>query len=169
MTCSIDDCARPVKYKGMCGLHYKRWWRHGNALTTFTIKDPVSHKKCAVEDCNNLVGLSGAKGYCSAHYQRIRDYGRTERIIAARGEGTTDSNGYRLLTINGERVFEHRYLAAKALGRPLPPGVIVHHTGAKDDNYGFFKLVICPDQAYHLLLHARARELGYEDYQYLDR
>jgi hypothetical protein len=63
----------------------------------------------------------------------------------------------------GKLVYEHRWLAEKALGRPLPPGAIVHHMGARWDNHGPFKLVICPDQEYHLLLHRRMKELGYED------
>lgn len=163
MTCSVDNCERPVKYKGMCGMHYKRWWRHGNPLATFAVQDPQNAMICSVEDCDNPIGDHGAKGYCPAHYSRMHNYERLERVIASKGDGTKDANGYRLLTINGERVLEHRHLAAKALGKPLPPGVVVHHTGARDDNHGFFKLVICPDQTYHMLLHARARELGYEN------
>lgn len=54
-------------------------------------------------------------------------------------------------------------LRQKALGKPLPKGAVVHHMGKPWDNHDFGKLVICPDQAYHFLLHKRARELGYED------
>ena len=70
--------------------------------------------------------------------------------------------GYVMVKHNGKLTYEHRVLAEKALGRPLPPGVVVHHVGAVDDNHGYMKLVICPDQSYHALLHARAKELGYE-------
>jgi hypothetical protein len=49
----------------------------------------------------------------------------------------------------------HRLRAEKALGHPLPVGAIVHHAdGSRDDDA---PLVICPDDGYHLALHARMR------------
>ncbi len=52
-------------------------------------------------------------------------------------------------------VLLHRVRAEKALGKPLPEGAIVHHAdGTKGDNA---PLVICPDDSYHQLLHARMR------------
>ena len=49
----------------------------------------------------------------------------------------------------------HRLRAERALGKPLPVGAIVHHAdGSKSDES---PLVICQDQAYHMLLHARMR------------
>lgn len=94
----------------------------------------------------------------------LKSQGRTELIERTSKERWIHSkNGYVMIKINGELVYEHRVLAEKALGKPLPPKAIVHHTKAPDDNHGYFKLVICPDQDYHLLLHRRARELGYEN------
>ena len=55
-------------------------------------------------------------------------------------------------------VYEHVLIAEKALGKPLPPGAIVHHHNEKkDDNKTPGNLVICQDIAYHLLLHQRMR------------
>lgn len=49
----------------------------------------------------------------------------------------------------------HQVRAERALGRPLPKGAQVHHLdGSTSDDA---PLVICPDQKYHSLLHARAR------------
>ena len=53
-------------------------------------------------------------------------------------------------------VYEHILVAEKALGKPLPPGAVIHHHGAKDDQT---QIVICEDRAYHMLLHQRMRAL----------
>jgi hypothetical protein len=49
----------------------------------------------------------------------------------------------------------HRIRAERALGRPLPEGVEVHH--ADGTKRADAPLVICPDRAYHMLLHQRMR------------
>lgn len=50
---------------------------------------------------------------------------------------------------------EARIVAACALGRPLPPGAVVHHvSGDRNDNRPG-NLVICPDREYHRELHCR--------------
>lgn len=60
---------------------------------------------------------------------------------------------------NGQ-VFDHVAVAVRALGKPLPKGVEVHHVnGVRSDNRGC-NLVICQDHAYHSLLHQRARSLA---------
>lgn len=55
----------------------------------------------------------------------------------------------------GERILAHRLRAERALGRPLPVGVVVHHAdGSKSPTA---PLVICPDEKYHKLLHRRMK------------
>ena len=49
-------------------------------------------------------------------------------------------------------IYEHTLLAERALGRFLPQGTMVHH-------YSVAQLVICQDQAYHMLLEKRTRAL----------
>jgi hypothetical protein len=78
-----------------------------------------------------------------------------------KGGKATHDDGYAFITGNGHPrtqkngyVLEHILIAEKALGKPLPPGAIVHHTKSVHDNGN---LVICQDQAYHLLLHQRMR------------
>lgn len=47
-------------------------------------------------------------------------------------------------------VYEHIAIAEKALGKLLPQKAVIHHHSPE-------QLVICQDQAYHLLLHKRQR------------
>jgi hypothetical protein len=51
----------------------------------------------------------------------------------------------------------YRKKAEKALGRPLPPRVPVHHLDLDSTNDENNNLVICNDTNYHMLLHVRAR------------
>jgi len=52
---------------------------------------------------------------------------------------------------------EHRIIAERALGRELPPGVQVHHHNGYDRDTTV--LVICENNQYHKLLHARENAL----------
>lgn len=51
----------------------------------------------------------------------------------------------------------HVVIAEKVLGKPLPKGAIVHHLDGGRLNNAHSNLLICPSQAYHLLIHARER------------
>jgi hypothetical protein len=59
------------------------------------------------------------------------------------------SNGY---------VGEHILVAERALGKQLPPAAVVHHVNEQRRDNRNCNLVICENQAYHALLHARMRE-----------
>lgn len=52
---------------------------------------------------------------------------------------------------------DHRAIAEKALGKPLPQGAVVHHVDEDKSNNDPSNLVICPDHAYHALIHARMK------------
>ena len=160
MKCEIEGCENAAKYAGLCGMHYKRQWRHGDPNKTLTPTRGFESKKCIVEDCENMSDYSS--GFCELHYTRWRCYGRTHKIVN-RGSGwAMNGAGYILLSINGTRVYEHIYKAERALGKPLPKGAVVHHMNNKPwDNDTPFNLIVCPNQAYHLLLHRRMKELGY--------
>lgn len=52
---------------------------------------------------------------------------------------------------------EHRVIAETVIGKPLPRSVVVHHVDGNRSNNAHSNLVICQNQAYHALLHRRAR------------
>lgn len=66
------------------------------------------------------------------------------------------ANGYMSL-VGGANKYAHIALAEKALGKALPAGAQVHHVDEDPSNNTPTNLVICPNQRYHKLLHARQR------------
>lgn len=60
----------------------------------------------------------------------------------------------------GAYVHEHKRVAARALGKPLPRGAQVHHVNGNPRDNRNCNLVICQDAAYHRLLHVRAKALA---------
>jgi len=81
--------------------------------------------------------------------------GQPARFIVGHPTKNLPHKDYRYQRIDGVVIAEHRVRAAKALGRPLPKGVEVHHVDGTRGPES--QLVICPNRAYHLLLHARMR------------
>lgn len=158
--CKIDDCSNPSKTKGWCGKHYQRWNKNGDPLYIRT--QPKGSRKnaiCAVDDCSRPVH---ANCLCNKHQQRLYHHGSTEPRRNENGTGHVHHTGYRYFKINNIRVAEHRLIAECALGKPLPVGAIVHHiNGIKSDNRPT-NLIICPDEAYHNLLHTRQKQFGYK-------
>ncbi len=47
ITCSVEGCNLPPTYRGLCGLHYQRWVRHGDP--TIVLRK-ISRKTEPVED-----------------------------------------------------------------------------------------------------------------------
>jgi hypothetical protein len=66
------------------------------------------------------------------------------------------------IRISGHRkyaTYEHTVIAEKVLGKELPKEAEVHHVDGDKSNNAHHNLIICPDSAYHKLLHRRQKAL----------
>lgn len=66
---------------------------------------------------------------------------------------------YNISANKGGNIFTHIKIAEEALGRRLEYKNVVHHVDEDKTNNCNFNLVICEDEKYHRLLHARQRVL----------
>lgn len=105
-TCTIEDCEKPIKCRGLCNMHYRRWWRRGGDTDTGPTEsqprctvdscdrprrlrgrcrmhyqqwrqEDDDHEVCVVEDC---VNPQEARGWCNTHYLRWRRCGTTAEV-----------------------------------------------------------------------------------------
>lgn len=167
MICSVEDCNKPVKARKLCCKHYKRWSTHGDVNKVLCDKNPNS--VCSILGCGKP---TVSKGFCNMHYMRSRSLGGLSADKAApfsfkseNGTGYITSHGYRRFTIAPDVYeYEHIRVAEAALGKKLPEGAEVHHLNKNKADNRPTNLVVCPDHAYHMLLHKRARDLGLAEY-----
>lgn len=69
--CSIENCTKPAKAKGLCAMHHQRYLRHGDPHTV----RPRRTKQATSCKWIHCVKEASAKGYCSKHYyiQRVME------------------------------------------------------------------------------------------------
>ena len=134
--CGVEDCGRELKQRGLCTLHYGRLYHYGAIGDAKPTQKCATRVPCAVEGCGKP---ARGKGYCATHYRRVQATGHAggaELKVAARGSGSITDAGYRVISVDGRTVLEHRHIMAQKLGRPLRKGENVHHMdGDKLNNH----------------------------------
>lgn len=122
-------------------------------MTTFQTKGT-----CSIEGCEKA---KKSQNLCSMHYERLRSGQVVEGAPRRRanGTGSLSAKGYIYKNIDGVLELEHRMIAAVAIGRLLKGEECVHHVDENGANNTNENLVLCPNNAYHQLLHRRTRAL----------
>lgn len=107
-------------------------------------------------------GAATSAGASFAHGHWAKTSAGRARLSAARFRGSVSSHGDGYLVVRqsiGITKLQHVAIAERLMGGPLPRGAEVHHVnGVRSDNRSE-NLVVCPDTAYHQLLHRRQRAL----------
>lgn len=110
--------------------------------------------RCKIPECGKKIKCGFL---CSQHDARLRIYGDPLAPLrrAKSGTGYIRKEGYRMI---GEKM-EHVIMVEKVLGKRLPKGALVHHVNHKRADNRNENFVVCPSDAYHLMLHQRERAL----------
>jgi hypothetical protein len=151
--CKFKKCCERVIAKDMCHRHYHYSLRNG-----LHVVNP-HRETCEMKNCGKK---HFGKGLCHMHYIRKWIHGDPRIVIKQpNGSGAVyQSYGtkYRKFNINGRQVLEHVLIAERVLGRRLKKPEQVHHFDGNGLNNKNKNLIICPNMAYHKLLHKRQRD-----------
>ena len=93
----------------------------------------------------------------------IAEVSRKAKLLGIRSwhhDSGYDSKGrFYIGHLHGKRVYEHRYLMEKKLGRPLKTDEIVHHIDGDRKNNNITNLYLCENRAKHRIAHSSFEKL----------
>lgn len=73
--CSIPECRKPLRARGLCDMHYQRFRKHGDPAVNLNVKP---EKFCSVDGCG---GKFYCKSLCNKHYGRLQAHGDPLKVI----------------------------------------------------------------------------------------
>jgi hypothetical protein len=85
LPCAVEGCDRTAYARGLCGMHHKRWQRHGDVKADEPPRG--TPKPCTVDGCDKP---HEAQGLCHGHFQRLLRTGevKPEEPLRQRGMHT---------------------------------------------------------------------------------
>lgn len=94
--------------------------------------------------------------------RRIRNGVPFERAIKPNSLKQKNGDWYKKVSSGtpGKSKYEHQAIVEKAIGRRLPSTARIHHVDENRLNNSPSNLVVCPNDAYHRLLHLRTEALN---------
>lgn len=114
-------------------------------------------KPCLVSGCDGVCDTynGGGHGYCCKHHRKFQRYG-DPLAVRNDGSGFIDEKGYRILSVCGRHIPEHRVVMERHLGRKLFTREIVHHINFDKLDNRIENLVVV-SRAEHAKLHKLSR------------
>lgn len=119
----------------------------------------------AEERASYYVVMKGRKTHPGKDYCRV--CGRKNRGATIKGKlhgnfkHGLSSHGYKRISIDGHRVYEHIYIIEEAIGRKLKNKESVHHIDLNKQNNDIENLFICNNENEHQIIHYQLEEIGY--------
>lgn len=85
VTCSVDGCDKPQKYRytGYCIAHHARYLRNGDPGVPEVQDKSAPKQQCSVLSCTTD---AVAKGMCHHHWRRVRRHGDPEYVTPSTGQ-----------------------------------------------------------------------------------
>lgn len=107
--CTVDQCGKPLKARGLCAMHWRRMKVHGD-IASMLGSAPLP-TRCSADGCERRprCRVSGI-AYCNRHEGRIRKYGSTElpaRVIPEWHACSVDGCSQKAVTRYGQLCSRH--------------------------------------------------------------
>lgn len=142
-------------------------------VKTKTTKSGFTREKYVIRKCDFCGKIEEANFYVVERGRKLHpgiDYcflcSRKNRKPSIKGKDHGNfkhglsSHGYKRITINGQRIYEHRLIAEQILGRKLSKEESIHHIDLNKINNDKNNLFICENEKEHQKIHQSANSLA---------